>query len=336
MKALVETLADVLRQGQKAVLCGIVDDSGSSPRSSGARMLVFADGTFTGSIGGGAVEGACLNEAAALLHAPEKYRILSFELTAAQSAESGMVCGGGVTILLQCLTSGDLPLFEDALNRRDPPMLLTVIPAAGAAPFLALWTAADETAAPLPAALRTQLARKAATRRPFRLETEDTRVLAEPLSPPVTVHVAGAGHVGRAIAHLAHFTGFDVVVLDDRPEFANAGRFPQAREVRVVKNFQDCLGSLDADDYVVIVTRGHLHDRHVLAQALCTRAGYVGMIGSRSKRESVYSSLLEEGFTQADLDRVHSPIGLDIGAETPEEIGVSVVAELVAVRAGRA
>ena len=251
MKALVETLADVLRQGQKAVLCGIVDDSGSSPRSSGARMLVFADGTFTGSIGGGAVEGACLNEAAALLHAPEKYRILPFELTAAQSAESGMVCGGGVAILLQCLTSGDLPLFEDALNRRDTPMLLTVIPA-GAAPFLALWTAADETAAPLPAALRTQLARKAATRRPFRLETEGTRVLAEPLSPPVTVHVAGAGHVGRAIAHLAHFTGFDVVALDDRPEFANAGRFPQAREVRVVKNFQDCLGSLDVDNYVVM------------------------------------------------------------------------------------
>ncbi|MDO4767955.1 MAG: XdhC family protein [Pseudomonadota bacterium] len=335
MKALVETLADVLRQGQKAVLCGIVDDSGSSPRSSGARMLVLADGTFTGSIGGGAVEGACLNEAAALLHAPEKYRILSFELTAAQSAESGMVCGGEVTILLQRFTPADLPFFEDALNHRDHPMLLTVIPA-GAAPFLALWTAADATAATLPAALRTQLARKAAARRPFRLETEGTRVLAEPLSAPVTVHVAGAGHVGRAIAHLAHFTGFDVVVLDDRPEFASAGRFPQAREVRVVENFQDCLGSLDAGDYVVIVTRGHLHDRHVLAQALRTRAGYVGMIGSRSKREAVYASLLEEGFTQADLDRVHSPIGLDIGAETPEEIGVSVVAELVAVRASRA
>lgn len=335
MKALVETLADVLRQGQKAVLCGIVDDSGSSPRSSGARMLVLADGTFTGSIGGGAVEGACLNEAAALLHAPEKYRILSFELTAAQSAESGMVCGGKVTILLQRFIPADLPFFEGSLNHRDHPMLLTVIPA-GASPFLALWTAADETAATLPAALRTQLARKAAARRPFRLETEGTRVLAEPLSAPVTVHVAGAGHVGRAIAHLAHFTGFDVVVLDDRPEFASAGRFPQAREVRVVENFQDCLGSLDAGDYVVIVTRGHLHDRHVLAQALRTRAGYVGMIGSRSKREAVYASLMEEGFTQADLDRVHSPIGLDIGAETPEEIGVSVVAELVAVRAGRA
>lgn len=335
MKVLVKTLADTLRQGQTAVLCGIVEGLGSSPRSSGARMLVFADGTFSGSVGGGALEGKCLDEAARLFLSPEKYRLLSFELTAAQAGASGMICGGAVKILLQRFTQEDLPFFANALDRQDNPLLLTVIPS-DAGPFLALWTETDGTDAPLPDTVRAQLSGKSGARRPFSLETEKTRVLAEPLSAPATVHVAGGGHVGLATAHLAHFTGFEVVILDDRPEFANTRRFPQAREVRVAEDFGNCFGTLGHGDYVVIVTRGHLHDRHVLAQALRTRAGYIGMIGSRSKRDAVYASLLEEGFTQADLDRVRCPIGLDIGADTPEEIGLSIVAELITVRAGRA
>jgi xanthine dehydrogenase accessory factor len=102
----------------------------------------------------------------------------------------------------------------------------------------------------------------------------------------------------------------------------------------VLENFDGCLTALGPDDYVVIVTRGHLHDRDVLAQALRTDAGYIGMIGSRSKRDAVYRSLLESGYTQADLDRVFCPIGLGIGADTPEEIAVSIVGEMIRVRAG--
>ena len=122
--------------------------------------------------------------------------------------------------------------------------------------------------------------------------------------------------------------------MDDRSEFADPERYPEAREVRVLENFDACLADLGADDYVVIVTRGHLHDRDVLAQALKTGAGYIGMIGSRSKRDAVYRSLLESGYTQADLDRVFCPIGLTIGADTPEEIAVSIVGEMIRVRAG--
>jgi len=128
--------------------------------------------------------------------------------------------------------------------------------------------------------------------------------------------------------------GFPVVVVDDREEFADAGQFPEAREVRCMP-FGGVMARLPVDvhAFVVIVTRGHLYDKEVLGQALRTEARYIGMIGSRRKRDLIYKRLLEEGFTEEDLARVHSPIGLDIGAETPEEIAVSIVAELIDVRA---
>ena len=128
-----------------------------------------------------------------------------------------------------------------------------------------------------------------------------------------------------------------MIVIDDREEFANQEHFPDATEVclrpfdTAVKDFP-----VDEDSYLVIVTRGHLHDKLVLAQCLRTNAKYVGMIGSKRKRNMIYEALLEEGFTQKDISRVYSPIGIDIQAETPAEIAVSIVAELIQVRAGNA
>ncbi|MDP3428020.1 MAG: XdhC family protein, partial [Humidesulfovibrio sp.] len=120
----------------------------------------------------------------------------------------------------------------------------------------------------------------------------------------------------------------------DRAEFASAERFPQA-QTRVLDSYGDCFAGLAAgpEAFVVIVTRGHVHDAEVLAQALRTRAGYIGMIGSRRKRDAVYALLRGQGFGEADLGRVRCPIGLEIGAETPEEIAVSIIAELIACRA---
>ena len=169
---------------------------------------------------------------------------------------------------------------------------------------------------------------------PFLINYGDQEVFVEPLVHPGRLHLVGAGHVALATAQLAAFVGFEVVVMDDRAEFANTARYPQAREVRVLDTFGDCLADLGPDDYVIIVTRGHMHDRDVLAQALRTRAGYVGMIGSRRKRDSIYTSLRGEGFTEADFNRVHCPIGIAIGADTPEEIALCIVAELVQIRAG--
>jgi len=125
-----------------------------------------------------------------------------------------------------------------------------------------------------------------------------------------------------------------VVVIDDREEFADPRFFPEAKEISYIP-FEGAMERLaiDKSSFVVIVTRGHMHDKTVLAQSLKTGAKYIGMIGSRRKRDIIYEKLLEEGFTKQDIDSVYSPIGLDIGAETPEEIAVSIVAELIKVRA---
>lgn len=122
--------------------------------------------------------------------------------------------------------------------------------------------------------------------------------------------------------------------MDDRKEFANRQLFPLAESVEVIPDFSDCLGETGPDDMVVIVTRGHLHDRDVLRQALQSRAGYIGMIGSRKKRDATYDALRTEGFTDKDFQRVHCPIGLNLGGDSPGEIGLSIIAELQQFKSG--
>ncbi len=338
MNDIFRSVIDVLRKGEDAVFCGIVESSGSAPRTSGARMLVLSDGSIFGSVGGGPVEGACQAKAKKLLQGIETHNFLSFDLSSVKAADAGMVCGGAVRVLLQRVSAQHLPFFEKIERLRHEklrPVLLTVMPPEQT-PVLAVWTPRDGlTGAGLSDNLTAELARKAVkTRQSFSLEEDGVHVFAEPVIAPTVLHLVGAGHVALATAKVAAFTGFEVVVMDDRSEFASVERYPEAREVRVLENFDGCLGRLGPDDYVVIVTRGHLHDRDVLAQALGTSAGYIGMIGSRSKRDAVYRSLLESGFTEQDLARVRCPIGLPIGADTPEEIAVSIVGELIGERAG--
>jgi xanthine dehydrogenase accessory factor len=155
-----------------------------------------------------------------------------------------------------------------------------------------------------------------------------------PVRKTKTLYCFGAGHVAKPTAHIAALVGFRVVVVDDRAEFSNIERFPDARDVRVIDDFTHALKDFDinGDSFIVIFTRGHMLDRVVLEQALKTNAGYIGMIASRKKIDSIYQALLIEGVTKEELERVHWPIGLDIGAETPEEIAVSIVAELIKER----
>ena len=164
---------------------------------------------------------------------------------------------------------------------------------------------------------------------------ENPRYLLEPICVPDTVVLFGAGHVSQAVAALTRVVGFRTIVRDDRAEFANRQRFPTADAVEVIPSFDEALTGLDidADAYLVIVTRGHSHDGTVLALSLASNAGYIGMIGSRRKRDTIYRNMRARGFTPRDLERVHSPIGLSIGADTPEEIAVSIVAELIKIRA---
>ena len=161
-------------------------------------------------------------------------------------------------------------------------------------------------------------------------------LFAEPYYPPQRLIIAGGGHVSRPTVTAGALAGFEVHVLDDRPEYARPERFPEAASTRVAPDFAHCFDAFNPGprDYIVIVTRGHLHDGAVLAQALRTKATYIGMIGSSRKKEQVFQRMREEGFSTEDLDRVFSPIGLAIGAETPEEIAVSIIAQCIAHRRG--
>ena len=333
MQHILDQLISTLEQGQSAVLCTIIRSLGSAPRTSGARMLVRTDGSISGSVGGGALEGACRAKAGELMQGSPAFAELNFSLNAASATETGMVCGGSVSVLLQRVEPESLALLQriqSEYRRGTRPVLVTLLPHGDAPPRLIVLGAGEGD---VPAELRAEILRKR-RRIPFIASHQGRELFVEPLIHPGVVHLAGAGHVASATAKIAAFVGFEVVVMDDREEFANAGRFPEARQIRVLDSFAACLSDLGPDDYVIIVTHGHLHDREVLAQALRTAAGYIGMIGSRRKRAAVYDSLRRDGFTDADLARVHCPIGLDIGADTPEEIALSIMAELVRVRAG--
>jgi len=166
-------------------------------------------------------------------------------------------------------------------------------------------------------------------------EDDSYQVMLEVHERPATLLIIGAGHVGKALATIGNMCGFSVEIVDDRPEYANAERFPEADRISSGR-FDEVLDGypIDANSYVVCVTRGHKHDETSLRLVAASPAAYVGMIGSKRRVGAVLQHLIDEGLDPAAVERVHTPIGLDIGAETPEEIAVSVMAEIIRVRRG--
>ena len=160
-------------------------------------------------------------------------------------------------------------------------------------------------------------------------------VFIEPVLPPALLYIFGAGHVALELYKAARNAGFEVIVTDDRDTYANRERFPAARQV-IAEDFDAALGSFAPSEssFVVVVTRGHHDDMRVLRRAVQTRARYIGMVGSKRKAITIYRALLEEGLKPEVFDRVYSPVGLAIGANTPEEIAVSILAEIIAIRRG--
>lgn len=334
MRYILNALITELEAHSPCVVATVVNSSGSAPRTSGARMLVRVDGSIVGSVGGGAIEGRCLANAKELLQSNDDQSLLEFDLSKNDATALGMVCGGVVTVLLQKASRSDLELLKTirvAYQEGRQPTLLTHLPTSKErARFSQLED--EESVLQNKISFTLQQQKK---RVPLLFSDSKREYFIETLIPPGTVHLIGAGHVALATARIAHFSNFEVIVVDDRAEFASLDRYPEAKQIKILESFENCFDEIGADDYVVIVTRGHIHDREVLAQALKTGAGYIGMIGSKKKKQAIYNYLLESGFTQKELDRVHCPIGLDIGADTPEELAVSIVAELIQLRASR-
>ncbi|MBW2008304.1 MAG: XdhC family protein [Deltaproteobacteria bacterium] len=353
MKEIYKEIIKLSHDEGVSVLATVVRQGGPAPRGVGAKCLLRSDGTMAGSVGGGMLEAKTLDAAREVMKTGRPRR-LGFSLKGTDVAETDMLCGGDVEVFLEPVVPSHavhraLARELERIERRGGMGLLcTVLDTdqweGGRVPRLFLGSdgrrAGDlDQSGGLERALQERFSPLSTLRRPgiFSLEQDSgtVEVYLEPVSAEPVLYVFGGGHVSRQVVPLAALVGFPVVVVDDREEFADAGQFPEAREVRCMP-FGGVMARLPVDvhAFVVIVTRGHLYDKEVLGQALRTEARYIGMIGSRRKRDLIYKRLLEEGFTEEDLARVHSPIGLDIGAETPEEIAVSIVAELIDVRAG--
>jgi xanthine dehydrogenase accessory factor len=317
--------------------------------------LILENGTLIGTIGGGLLEAQTLRSAKEVISSGTSRRI-HYSMRGSEVARTDMLCGGEVDIFLELISPADiglLALYREVVRCHDqgiPGIIATEIPpnqcppTSGAKFFVTreggiTQKQPDEK---VPFYLSPERIAEILERgRPLLLPREDLAndmdVFLEPVVFDPLLYIFGAGHVSRDLAPIASRVGFQVVVIDDREDFATPEHFPEAREV-CLHPFDTAMEDLPVDEnsYLVIVTRGHLHDKVVLAQSLKTRARYIGMIGSKRKRDMIYKALLEEGVPQEDISRVHSPIGIEIGAETPAEIAVSIVAELIRVRAEKA
>jgi len=341
---LAKTACELLADRTAFVIATIVSHQGSTPRTSGTQMIIRPDGGITGTIGGGLLEARVMARAVEILSGQRDATFMPFDLTEDDVASMDMICGGHAEIFLDHVrpTPENAEIFGEwagIRSRRETGWFVTAVtggPERIASVRRGVVTARDPQATGcwLPADISEKIAAGGAPSL-ITLSAGDTRFIVEPATRPKTVFLFGAGHVAQPTAHLCALTGFHVIVLDDRDTFANPARFPDAREIHVLDSFENAFPGLhaDADSFIVIFTRGHLHDRVVLAQALKTSARYIGMIGSRRKRDAIYKALKVIGYSQTDIDRVHSPIGLPIGAQTPEEIAVSIVAEMIQERA---
>jgi len=373
MKQILERVVSLAEQKRTGALATVVTASGSLPMSRRSRLLILPDGTQQGTVGGGCLEAEVHALGLKILRGSGAF-FARFTLTEAMAGAEGLNCGGTVQMLVEPVGSGHAVEIHraalEALERQEETVLATVMadPVAtatdpvddarrqGPEPVEILgkglvgWTGVREGTGILagpPAAggfiasiVEEARALLGTDRAALSSATDPAggkrfALFLESVTAAPVLFLFGGGHVGMSVASVAHMAGFRVVVIDDREEFSNAGRFPFA-ERTLVRPMERALEDLaiDRNAYIVAVTRGHQHDEHVIEQAISTTARYIGMIGSRRKKAILWRRLKARGAKESDLDRVHSPIGLAIGADSPGEIAVSIVAEMIRVRRG--
>lgn len=345
----------------------LIKTAGATPQKAGAKMLIYPDGRLMGTIGGGCLEAAVKRRALQCIH-ETCAEIFSVSLDAHVN-EEGPICGGLATVYVDAQLNAHLPTIShliDLLERRLEGVLGISIHKDNGC-VKAAWFIVEladqlncaerwrvhgddkDICAYIRHAMLAQKKFEDAIRRTLSSEcvgvhelqlSENalTTVYLQSVKPAPVLLIAGAGHVGAAVAQIGALVGFEVVVVDDRPSFANRQRLPFASRI-IVDNIPHAIKKfpIDTDTYIVIVTRGHVYDAEALSACINSPAKYIGMIGSRRKVKQIFDALLADGIATAErLAQVHAPIGLDIGSVTPEEIAVSIIAELIAVRRGKA
>lgn len=335
-------LLEILAGGEGLALAVIVEAGGSTPQVPGAKAVFSPAGLVAGTVGGGLLE-AKVEAVARTALADGQARLLAFRLDADPSDLEGAVCGGSARVLVDPGAGRDRGIFAAALGSiRTQGWGYLATGMAGLSDDRVsverAWVPIEGPEArtggrtpDLPLGFH-----EADLRAPF-TERPGHYLFVEALHPLPRLIIAGAGHVGRAVARLGRLLDFSVTVIDDRAEFANAANVPGADTI-VLGDIGESLRSAGetGDDYFVIVTRGHRKDAEALRAVIGRPAAYVGMIGSKTKIDIVRREFLSNGWAAAEeWERISAPIGLDIGSRTVDEIAVSIAAELVLVRARR-
>lgn len=330
MKNMYRKILSELKNGNGAALSSVYFTLGSTPRGAGAKMAYFADGSTLGTVGGGAIEHDCIT-VCSKLNSTTKPFTKDYNLTHADASDLGMVCGGNMYIHFVYITptKHNIAVFEhiNALLEENKKSWLITLMNTGELgtyePDNGYSFIEPESYWETDSIFKTTV-----------IYDAYDEFFTEPLTHSGTVYVFGCGHISQALSPLLSSTDFRHVVYDNNEKFATPDLFPYAQKVICADFF--CINDhvdITHDDYVVVLTRGHHSDNEVIAQLLSKHPSYIGVIGSKKKVAVMRDYLKAHSYTQEEINSIHSPIGLSIGAVTPEEIAVSIVAQLISHRA---
>ncbi len=350
MKEIFEKIPTSLEAKQPIAYCVVVEAEGSTPRGPGAKMLVFPDSEIVGTVGGGRVEAKTIEQAKKLMRSGGT-KLLEFQLDEEVYDDEGQICGGKMKIFVDTPhIPAEAELFlnlQKLLDDKIPVALATVVKSeltnlTKEGVKLLINSNGERIAGDLASkVLEFEVSREAkkaletSQPRMLKYQNDAIEVYIEPMQPLPTLLIAGAGHIGQAVAKLGKMVDFEVVVVDDRADFASRQKFPDVDKI-TADDIAKTLGEFPIDNstYIVIVTRGHKNDEEALYSVIKSKARYIGMIGSSRKIKVVYDNLKKKGISQEQLSRVFAPIGLNINSQTVPEIAVSIVAQLIQIRNG--
>ena len=339
-----EVIAQIRRwqaENQTVALATVVQTWGSAPRKAGAKLAITADGRMAGSVSGGCVEGAVAEEAFAALESGSA-RLLTFGVADETAWEVGLACGGTIRVFVEPLERQIFPKVDGLLAAKESAAIATVV--AGPQTLMGRKLLLDSRGArtgSIDAAIDANLAaimetaRRSGASQRLELESPKVEIFIDVLLPPSALIIVGAVHIGGALTSLARTLGYRTVVIDPRQAFASAERFPHADQL-IATWPQDAFPTLTLTENtaVALLTHDPKIDDPALEFVLNSPVFYIGALGSRKTHASRLARLQSAGFDAEQIARIHGPIGLDINAQNAEEIALSIMAEIVAVRRG--
>ena len=350
MKEVFEEAISRLNKGEDVVVATVVRTKGSTPQKPGAKLLVRQDGSGAGTLGGGCVEGDIWFAAKQLMESKGEAEYREYELNEDLAADDGLVCGGTMFFLIDPVYGRTeyLPYAKEidaAYNGQGAVALATVVrsaPSTSSKIGNKLFIREDGS---IEGDLGTEAINADAVSRAstlmihgqneYVIDNSGAEYFIEAYTTPPQLVICGGGHVSRAIASLAKPLEFRLFITDDRVEFANPKRFPEA-DIIIPEKPEDALPKLpiNKNTFIVVATRGHRYDNSALLAAAKTDARYVGLMGSKRKTILIYEDLMRSELTMDRIREIRSPIGLDIKARTPEEIAISIMSEVLMYRLG--